>query len=86
MHGQSDKMDAEEMESMLKNLLDSGRRGKVTEGRLQSLSMIEPDELCRSGVDSKKLLGSAEKCSENCKKESEKIKKKVRPSYGKREC
>lgn len=42
MHGQSDKMDAEEMESMLKNLLDSGRRGKVTEGRLQSLSMIEP--------------------------------------------
>lgn len=41
--GQSDKMNAEETEGMLKNLLESGRRGKVTEGRLQSLSMIEPD-------------------------------------------
>ena len=41
--GQSDKMNAEETEGMLKNLLESGRRGKVTEERLQSLSMIEPD-------------------------------------------
>lgn len=41
--GQSDKMNAAETESMLNNLLESGRRGKVTEGRLQSLDMIEPD-------------------------------------------
>ncbi|MCI5700851.1 MAG: type I-C CRISPR-associated protein Cas8c/Csd1 [Lachnospiraceae bacterium] len=41
--GQSDKMNAEETEGMLKNLLASGRSGKVTEGRLQSLSMIESD-------------------------------------------
>lgn len=41
--GQSDKMSAEETEGMLKDLLESGRLGKMTEGRLQSLDMIKPD-------------------------------------------
>ena len=41
--GQSDKMSAEETEGMLKDLLESGRMGKMTEGRLQSLDMINPD-------------------------------------------
>lgn len=41
--GQSDKMNAEETDNMLKNLLKSGKKGKVTETRLQSLDMIEPD-------------------------------------------
>lgn len=41
--GQSDKMSAKETEGMLKGLLESGRVGKMTEGRLQSLDMIKPD-------------------------------------------
>ena len=41
--GQSDKMGAEETEGMLKELLESSRLGKMTEGRLQSLDMIKPD-------------------------------------------
>lgn len=41
--GQSEKMNAEETENMLKNLFESGRRGKVTEGRLKTLNMIDPD-------------------------------------------
>ena len=41
--GQSDKMSAEETEGMLKSLLESGRQGKMTEGRLQSLDMIKSD-------------------------------------------
>ena len=41
--GQSDKMSVEETEGMLKGLLENGRRGKITEGRLQSLDMIKPD-------------------------------------------
>ena len=41
--GQSDKMSAKETEGMLKGVLESGRVGKMTEGRLQSLDMIKPD-------------------------------------------
>ena len=36
-------MSAKETEGMLKGLLESGRVGKMTEGRLQSLDMIKPD-------------------------------------------
>lgn len=43
LYGQSDKMNAEETEGMLKNLLENGRKGKITEGWLQSLDLIEPD-------------------------------------------
>lgn len=41
LYGQSDKMDAAETEDMLKALLQSGAKGTVTEGRLQSLDQIE---------------------------------------------
>lgn len=43
LYGQSDKMSAEETEHMLKELLESSRRGRLTEERLQSLYMIKPD-------------------------------------------
>ena len=43
LYGQSDKMDAKETEHMLKELLKSGGRGQLTEKRLQSLYMIQPD-------------------------------------------
>lgn len=43
LYGQSDKMNAEETEGMIKNLLENGRKGKITEGWLQSLNLIEPD-------------------------------------------
>lgn len=42
-YGQSEGMDAEETEGMLKTLLESGRKGKMTEERLQSLDMIQSD-------------------------------------------
>ena len=41
--GQSEKMNAKETEGMLKKILESSRKGKVTEGWLQSLDMIETD-------------------------------------------
>lgn len=41
--GQSDKMNAAETEGMLKKLLESARRGKITGERLKSLDMIESD-------------------------------------------
>lgn len=43
LYGQSEGMDAEETEQMLKSLLESGKSGKVTEERLQSLDMIQSD-------------------------------------------
>ncbi|MCM1303630.1 MAG: type I-C CRISPR-associated protein Cas8c/Csd1 [Butyrivibrio sp.] len=43
LYGQSDKMDEKATEHMLKGLLESGRKGKITEGRLQSLDKIDPD-------------------------------------------
>lgn len=41
--GQSDKMNAAETEGMLKCLLESGKKGKISEERLKSLDMIESD-------------------------------------------
>lgn len=43
LYGQSEKMSADETEHMLKDLLESGRKGMLTEERLQSLYMIKPD-------------------------------------------
>lgn len=40
LYGQSEKMDAAETEYMLKELLQSGKKGTITEDRLQSLHMI----------------------------------------------
>ncbi|MEY8338865.1 type I-C CRISPR-associated protein Cas8c/Csd1 [Lachnospiraceae bacterium 62-35] len=42
-YGQSDKMDGEQTESMLKKLLEDSQTGKVVEGRLDSLDMIDPN-------------------------------------------
>lgn len=43
LFGQSDKMSAEETENMLKKMLEHGRRGMVSEEKLQSLDTIGPD-------------------------------------------
>lgn len=43
LFGQSDKMSAEQTESMLKALLKNGREGLVIKERLESLDMIDPD-------------------------------------------
>ena len=43
LYGQSEQMDAEDTEDMLKGLLESGRKGMVLEDRLQSMDMIDPD-------------------------------------------
>lgn len=43
LYGQSEGMDAAETEHMLKCLLESAETGKVTEERLQSLDMLDPD-------------------------------------------
>ena len=43
LYGQSDKMDEKATEHMLKGLLESGRKGNITEGRLQSLDVIDSD-------------------------------------------
>lgn len=43
LYGQSDKMDEKAVELMLKGLLESGRKGKITEDRLRSLDKIDPD-------------------------------------------
>lgn len=45
LYGQSEGMDAGQTEDMLKSLLESGKKGKMTEGRLESLDKI------RSNVD-----------------------------------
>lgn len=41
--GQSDKLNAEETEDMLKILLESAEKGKMTEKRLQVLDMVKPE-------------------------------------------
>lgn len=43
LYGQSEKMNAEETEYMLKELLKSGKTGQLTEERLQSLDMIDSE-------------------------------------------
>lgn len=43
LYGQSEKMDAAETEHMLKDLLQSGKKGRITEDRLQSLHKIDTD-------------------------------------------
>lgn len=41
--GQTDQMNAEQTERMLTNLMKDGKRGKITEERLQSLDIVQPD-------------------------------------------
>lgn len=41
LYGKSDKMDEKATEQMLKKLLEGGRKGNITEGRLQSLDMVD---------------------------------------------
>lgn len=43
LFGQTDKMNAEETENMLEDLLDHSKEGMVVEKRLQSLDMIDPN-------------------------------------------
>lgn len=43
LFGQSDTMDEKETEDMLRDLLQSGRKGKITGDRLQSLDLIDSD-------------------------------------------
>ena len=43
LYGQSEKIDADQTEQMLKDLLESGKKGKVTEERLHTLDSIDPD-------------------------------------------
>lgn len=40
---QSEKMDAEDTEEMIKSLMKDSQNGKITEARLESLDMIEPN-------------------------------------------
>ncbi|MCI6886942.1 MAG: type I-C CRISPR-associated protein Cas8c/Csd1 [Lachnospiraceae bacterium] len=41
--GQSEKMDADATENMIRNLLKDGKQGMIAEGRLQSLDQIKPE-------------------------------------------
>lgn len=43
LYGQSEKMDAAETEHMLKDLFQSGKKGTITQDRLQSLHKIDTD-------------------------------------------
>lgn len=43
LYGQSDKMNAEQTELMLRQLLENGKKGKIIEKELQSLGMIQSD-------------------------------------------
>lgn len=41
LYGQSDKMNAEQTETMLKQLLENSKKGRITETQLQSLGIID---------------------------------------------
>lgn len=43
LFGQSDQMDAEQTENMLRRLLEDGKKGKIVRERLQSENEIKPD-------------------------------------------
>ncbi len=43
LYGQSDQMNAEKTEYMLKSILEDARKGKITQGRLASLETIQTD-------------------------------------------
>ncbi len=41
--GQTEQMNAEQTERMFMNLIKDGKKGKITEGRLQSLDIVQPE-------------------------------------------